>query len=177
MCSHMSPSGGTICRSCVPCCLCRWLSLWIVYCHQFRPAMDSYVRLALLSWWESRPEGPDVPRDECGQYVWWGHRLVTFRSSRLRILRMCRVRWSTTVGLRCSLSLNLSGIGPLSGLSTVVSASVVVNPREDGLTISGGGGGGGLRWTSCSGAWSSSTGRLGDRPGGQAIYAGWLSVH
>ena len=62
-----------------------------------------YVRLALLSWWESRPEGPDVPRDGCGRSVWWRHRLVTFRSSRFRILRMCRVRWSTTVGLRCSL--------------------------------------------------------------------------
>ena len=34
--------------------------------------------------------------------------------------------------------LHLSGIGPLSGLPTVVSASVVVPPREDGLTISGG---------------------------------------
>ena len=50
------------------------------------------------------------------------------------------------------MSLQLSGIGPLLGLPTVVSASVVVPPREDGLTISGGGGG--LRWTSCSGAWS-----------------------
>ena len=39
------------------------------------------------------------------------------------------------------LSLNRSGIGPLSGLSTVVSASVVVPPREDGLTIISGGGG------------------------------------
>ena len=39
-------------------------------------------------------------------------------------------------------SLDLSGIGPLSGLSTVVKASVVVPPREDGLTISVGGGGG-----------------------------------
>ena len=38
-------------------------------------------------------------------------------------------------------SLDLSCIGPLSGLTTVVSASVVVPPREDGLTISGGGGG------------------------------------
>ena len=37
-------------------------------------------------------------------------------------------------------SLDLSGIGPLSGLSTVVSASVVVPPRVDRLTISGGGG-------------------------------------
>ena len=35
---------------------------------------------------------------------------------------------------------DLSGIGLLSGLSTVVSASVVVPPREDGLTIIGGGG-------------------------------------
>ena len=32
-------------------------------------------------------------------------------------------------------SLDLSGIGPLSGLSTVVSASVVVPPRVDGLTL------------------------------------------
>ena len=38
-------------------------------------------------------------------------------------------------------SLDLSGIGPLSGLSTVVSASMVVPLREDGLPISGGGGG------------------------------------
>ena len=37
-------------------------------------------------------------------------------------------------------SLDLSGIGPLSGLSTVVSASVIVPPRVDGLPISGGGG-------------------------------------
>ena len=37
-------------------------------------------------------------------------------------------------------SLDLSGIGPLSGLSTVVSASVVVPARVDGLMISGGGG-------------------------------------
>ena len=50
-------------------------------------------------------------------------------------------------------SLDLSGIGPLSGLSTVVSASVSVPPREDELTISGGGGGG-------------SNGILGDRAGG-----------
>ena len=35
-------------------------------------------------------------------------------------------------------SLDLSGIGPLSGLSTVVSASVVVPPRVYGLTVSGG---------------------------------------
>ena len=35
-------------------------------------------------------------------------------------------------------SLDLGGIGLLSGLPTVVSASVVVPPREDGLTISGG---------------------------------------
>ena len=34
-------------------------------------------------------------------------------------------------------SLDLSGIGPLSGLSTVVSASMVVPLREDGLMISG----------------------------------------
>ena len=34
-------------------------------------------------------------------------------------------------------SLQLSGIGPLSGLPTVVSASVAVLPWEDGLTISG----------------------------------------
>ena len=34
-------------------------------------------------------------------------------------------------------SLQLSDIGPLSGLPTVVSASVAVPPREDGLTISG----------------------------------------
>ena len=34
-------------------------------------------------------------------------------------------------------SLQLSDIGPLSGQSTVVSASVVVPPWEDGLTISG----------------------------------------
>ena len=33
-----------------------------------------------------------------------------------------------------------SGIGPLSGLSIVVSANMVVPPWEDGLTISGGGG-------------------------------------
>ena len=39
-------------------------------------------------------------------------------------------------------SLQLSGIGPLSGLPTVVSACVVVPPREDELTISVGGGGG-----------------------------------
>ena len=82
---RMSPSGGTICCSCVPCCLCRWLSLWMGYCRQLRPALDRYVRLALRSWWESRPEGPDVPRDGCGRYMWWGHRLVTFRSSRFRI--------------------------------------------------------------------------------------------
>ena len=59
--------------------------------------------LRLLSWWESRPEGSDVPSDGCGRYVWWRHRFVTFRSSCFRILRMCGVRWSTTVGLRCSL--------------------------------------------------------------------------
>ena len=34
-------------------------------------------------------------------------------------------------------SLQLSDIGPLSGLPTVVSASVAVHPWEDGLTISG----------------------------------------
>ena len=34
-------------------------------------------------------------------------------------------------------SLQLSDIGPLSGQPTVVSASVVVPPWEDGLTISG----------------------------------------
>ena len=35
------------------------------------------------------------------------------------------------------MSLQLSDIGPLSGRPTVVSASVVVPPWEDGLTISG----------------------------------------
>ena len=39
-------------------------------------------------------------------------------------------------------SLDLSGIGPLSGLPAVVSTSAVVPPRENGLTISGGWGGG-----------------------------------
>ena len=36
-------------------------------------------------------------------------------------------------------SLYLSGIGPLSGLPTVVSPSVVMPPQENGLTVSGGG--------------------------------------
>ena len=54
----------------------------IVCCRQFRLALDRYVyvRLTLLSWWESRPEGPDVPRDGCGRYEWWRDRLVTFRN-------------------------------------------------------------------------------------------------
>ena len=38
-------------------------------------------------------------------------------------------------------SLDLSGIDPVSGLSTIISASVIVPPRVDGLPISGGGGG------------------------------------
>ena len=45
------------------------------------------------------------------------------------------MRWSTTVGLRCSLCLQLSDIGPLSGFPTVV--SVAVPSWEVGLTISG----------------------------------------
>ena len=62
-------------------------------------------------------------------------------------------------------SLDLSGIGPLSGLHTVVSTSAVVPPRENGLTISGGGGrDSGLAWISYSGAWGCSTRGLGDRP-------------
>ena len=72
-------------------------------------------------------------------------------------------------------SLDLSGIGPLSGLSTVVSASVIVPHRVDGLPISGGGGGG-LQSTGCPGDWSCSTGGLGNGPGGRVIYAGWFSV-
>ena len=36
-------------------------------------------------------------------------------------------------------SLDLSGIGLLSGLPTVVSASVCVPPQDNGLTVSGGG--------------------------------------
>ena len=75
-------------------CLHRWLSLRIVCYRQFRPALDRYVR---LSWWESRPEGPDGPSDICGRYVLWRDRLVTFWSSRFRILQMYRGRWSTTV--------------------------------------------------------------------------------
>ena len=180
---------------------------WMGYCRQLRPALDRYVRLALWSWWESRPEGPDVPRDGCGPYVWWGHRLVTFRSSRFRIfgctggggLRLsvgqslvrdqslsCLVSPPGSVSkpipsqispsLRpddvarppmdqyLPVSLDLSGIGPLSDLPTVVSTSAVVPPWENGLTISGGG----LGWISYSGAWGCSTRGLRDRHRGRA---------
>ena len=145
---RMSPSGGTICHSCVRCCLCQWLSLWIGCCRLPRPAQDRYVRLVLRGLWESRPERPDVPRDRCDRCMWWRHRLGTFRSSRFRILRMCRERWSSTASLRCSR--DLSGIGLWSGLPPAVSASVGVPPNENGLSIGGGGGGTQMDWSSRS---------------------------
>ena len=79
--SRISPSRGTICCGCVLCYLRRWLSLRIVCCHQFRPALCRYVRLARLSWWGSRPEEPDVPSGGYGRYVSWRDRLAIFRSS------------------------------------------------------------------------------------------------
>ena len=63
----------------------------------------------------------------------------------LPVLTPSDVQWAVVYDCRPPLlpvSLDLSGIGPLSGLSTVVSASMVVPLREDGLTISVGGGGG-----------------------------------
>ena len=60
-------------------------------------SLDCYVRLVLRSWGESRPGRPDVLRDGCDRCVWWRHPLGTFRSSRFRILRRSRGRWSSTV--------------------------------------------------------------------------------
>ena len=79
--SRISPSGGTIYRSCVLCYLRRWLSPRRVGCHQFRPALCRYVRLARLSWWGSRPERSDVPSGRYGRYVSWRDRLAICRSS------------------------------------------------------------------------------------------------
>ena len=46
-----------------------------------RPGSCAYcgAMLALPSWSQSRPGGPDVPGGGCGQYESWGSWLVTFR--------------------------------------------------------------------------------------------------
>ena len=67
-----SHSGRTICLGCSLCYLRRWLSLRIVCYHQFRPAQFRCVRLALLSWRWSHPEGPDVPGGGYDWFVSWG---------------------------------------------------------------------------------------------------------
>ena len=138
---HMSPSGGTICHRCVRSGLYRWLSLWIGYCRQPRPAQDRYVRLVLRSLWESRPEHDPMCQETgatgaCVGDIGWGSSVLTLQDP-------SDVQGAVFYDCRPPLlpvSLDLSGIGPLPGLPPVVSASVGVPPKENGLTISGGGG-------------------------------------
>ena len=84
-----------------------------------------------------------MPRDGCGQV-----RVVERSVGDLPVLTLqdpSDVQGAVVYDCRPPLlpvSLQLSDIGPLSGLPTVVSASVAVPPWEDGLTISGVGSGG-----------------------------------
>ena len=70
-------------------------------------------------------------------------------------------------------SLDLSGIGLLSGLPPAVSASVGVPPNEHGLLISGGGG---TQMDCHPGTWGCSARGLRNRPGGRAADAGQVGV-
>ena len=69
--------------------------------------------------------------------------------------------------------LDLRGIGLWSGLPPVVSASVGVPPKENGLSINGGR----LRWIGHPGSWGCSTRGLRNRAGGRAADSGWFTVH
>ena len=81
----------------------------------------------------------DVLRDGCDRCVWWRHPLGTFRSSSFRILWLSRglVVFDCRAPL-LPVSLDLSGIGLLSGLPPAALAGVKVPPSEHGLSFSGG---------------------------------------
>ena len=150
--SRISPSGGTICRGCVHCCLPRWLSSAELVGESPRRTRRAKRRMRPVCVMEGSVGKLPVltiqdPSDVQGAMVY---------DCRPPLLPV---------------SLQLSDIGPLSGRPTVVSVSVAVPPWEDGLTISGVG-------SDVLVVPELGLAPLVDYgPGGRATYVGWFSVY